>query len=113
MLLSPITAASAASAGFLPLRSSLVYLISRVKRASASIAFCTFFPMDASETPTTILSQRFTGIKILFALLCHTATAIRGVISPSMESAITIPTGPMITSARAEATTTEFSPVAA
>ena len=35
------------------------------------------------------------------------------VISPSMESAITIPMGPMITSAFRHATSTAFSPVAA
>ena len=46
--------------------------------------------MDISFTPTTILSHRLTGIRIRFARLCPTESAIRGVISPSMESAITI-----------------------
>ena len=69
-----------------------------------------------SETelaPATRLSHFPVGIRIRFASLCATASAIFGDISPHRESAITIPSGPIMISARLEATTTAFSPVAA
>jgi len=49
----------------------------------------------------------------LRARLCATATAIAGVTSPISASAITMPTGPAITSAARDATIAAFSPVAA
>ena len=51
--------------------------------AMISTAFCTSLLTDKSGTPTTILSQWFMGISTRLALLCPTATAMAGVISPS------------------------------
>ena len=48
-----------------------------------------------------------------FAELCPTASAIVGVISPYMESAMAMPEAPTIISALRQFTTTAFSPVAA
>ena len=45
-------------------------------------------------------------------MLCPMATAIAGVISPSRESADTMPIGPTMISASRQATITGFSPVA-
>ena len=56
--------------------------------------------------------HRLEGTRILGATLCPTATAIFGVISPSMASARTMPMGPMISPALRHCTTTAFSPVA-
>ena len=46
-----------------------------------------------------MLPQQLTGIRMRAAALCPTAAAIAGVNSPSSESAMTIATGPIITSA--------------
>ena len=65
--------------------------------------------MDISDTPTTRLLQRLIGMSTRRASLCPTACAMRGVISPHMESAITIPTAPTMMSAWRQLTTTAFS----
>ena len=53
------------------------------------------------------------GMSTRTALLWQTAAAMAGVISPSSESAMTMPMGPTMMSARRQLTTTAFSPVAA
>ena len=62
-----------------------------------------------SGTPATMLPQQLTGMRMRAAALCPTAAAIAGVISPSSESAMTMATGPIITSALRQQTLTEFS----
>ncbi len=60
-----------------------------------------------------MFSHLFIGISTRTAVLDDTAHAAAGVISPRSASAIMIPSGPAIMSARAAITTIEFSPVAA
>ena len=52
------------------------------------------------------------GIRIFLAGLCPTAAAMAGEISPISASAMTMPSGPRITSAFRQATIRAFSPVA-
>ena len=64
-------------------------------------------------TPAIRFSHLFIGMRILEASARLIESAIFSVTSPRSESAITIPIGPMITSALRQATATGFSPVAA
>ena len=66
----------------------------------------------SSATPATRLSHWFRGMRIRRARACPTATAMAGEISPIRASAMTMPRGPKITSARRQATSRAFSPVA-
>ena len=54
--------------------------------------------MGWSGTPTTMLSQWLMGMSTRTALLWQTAAAMAGVISPSSESAMTMPMGPTMMS---------------
>ena len=69
-----------------------------------STAAVTSWPMGWSGTPTTMLSQWLTGMSTRAALLWQTAAAIAGVISPSRASAMTMPMGPTMMSARRQLT---------
>lgn len=66
----------------------------------------------SSATPATKLSHWLRGMRIRRARACPTATAMAGEISPIRASAMTMPRGPKITSARRQATSRAFSPVA-
>ena len=94
-------------------RESFRFLLYRISSLTFSTAAVTSWPMGWSGTPTTMLSQWLMGMSTRVASLWQTAAAIAGVISPSSESAMTMPMGPTMTSARRQLTTTAFSPVAA
>ena len=59
-----------------------------------------------------MLSQWFIGSRMRLAGLLPTAAAMAGEISPQSASAIAMPIGPTITSARRQQASTAFSPVA-
>ena len=94
--------------------------IRRVSRYSAPPAGGSSLP----SSPTALSSSRATGssatpatrlshwMRIRRARACPTATAMAGEISPIRASAMTMPRGPKITSARRQATSRAFSPVA-
>ena len=71
-----------------------------------------YSPRRLLSTPTIVAWHLLMGIRISFASFEATAAAMVGGISPNMASAMTIPTGPTITSALLLLYTTAFSPVA-
>ena len=109
-----LPAEAASAANFCHYITACAYFASVSSAASAATASTAFFRSADTlmpSAPTTMLLQVSNGISTLRARLWPTARAIAGVISPSIASAITMPTGPTMTSAVRQATITAFSPV--